>query len=258
MPKETWQPFGWTAVPRDPDVLLQDHPTASGASPKRDPALTFEAVPFPTSPLIEKTHEFAKETLSEPTFNHSSRVYIYGTALVKTHFPQWVRDKSFDEETYYLSCLLHDIGTAKPYLSTTKMSFEFKGAIVAREFLLKNGAPVDQADAVCEAIVRHQDIFVKGGNITLNGQVLQLATIIDNVGLRANLLHENLYQTTVAAFQRHKWSDCFASVIHEEENLKPWCHTTTFEHPGWKQGDGSNFARDVLANEVTGSKYESD
>jgi len=42
------------------------------------------------------------------------------------------------------------------------MSFEFKGAIVAREVLLKNGAVEDQADAVCEAVIRHQDIFVKG------------------------------------------------------------------------------------------------
>lgn len=83
------------------------------------------------------------------------------------------------------------------------MSFEFKGAIVAREFILEHGGEEDLADAVCEvhnclhfyvrssltkvhflqAVIRHQDIFVKGGNITAVGQVLQLATIIDNVGL---------------------------------------------------------------------------
>lgn len=68
----------------------------------------------------------------------------------------------YDDETYYLTCLLHDIGTAEAFLSTTKMSFEFKGAIVAREILLKLGGVEDQADAVCEAIIRHQDIFVKG------------------------------------------------------------------------------------------------
>ena len=85
-------------------------------------------------------------------------VRISGTALVKTHFPDW----KYEDETYYLSCLLHDIGTADAYLATTKMSFEFKGAIVAREVLLKNGAVEDQADAVCEAVIRHQDIFVKG------------------------------------------------------------------------------------------------
>lgn len=79
-------------------------------------------------------------------------------ALVKTHFPQW----SYDQETYYLACLLHDIGTAEKFLSTTKMSFEFKGAIVARDLILQVGGVEDQADSVCDAIIRHQDIFVKG------------------------------------------------------------------------------------------------
>lgn len=102
-----------------------------------------------------------------------------GTALVKTHFPSW----SYDSETYYLACLLHDIGTAEKYLATTKLSFEFKGAIVARDLILSVGGVEDQADSVCDAIVRHQDIFVKGGNITMVGQILQLATILDNVGL---------------------------------------------------------------------------
>ena len=68
----------------------------------------------------------------------------------------------YDDEAYYLSCLFHDIGTADAYLSTTKMSFEFKGAIVARDLILQQGGPEDQADSVCDAIIRHQDIFVKG------------------------------------------------------------------------------------------------
>ena len=77
---------------------------------------------------------------------------------MKTHFPEW----EYDNETYYLSCLLHDIGTADRFLSTTKMSFEFKGAIIARDLIISKGGHGDQADSVCEAIVRHQDIFVKG------------------------------------------------------------------------------------------------
>jgi len=77
---------------------------------------------------------------------------------VKTHFSSW----SYDPETYYLACLLHDIGTAERFLATTKMSFEFKGAIVARDVILSVGGVEDQADSVCDAIVRHQDIFVKG------------------------------------------------------------------------------------------------
>lgn len=42
------------------------------------------------------------------------------------------------------------------------MSFEFKGAIVARDLILKLKGQEDQADSICDAIIRHQDIFVKG------------------------------------------------------------------------------------------------
>lgn len=214
--------YGFTAVPRDPDVLFSDHPTAGV---KKD-ELTVDDFPLPDSALVQLVKIFVKVSnsfeyqaaillttcqreLDEHTYNHSHRVYVYGApiyavqilscskktfqgvALTQTHFPQW----SYDKETYYLACLLHDIGTAAKFLASTKMSFEFKGAIVARDLILQMGGVEDQADSVCDAIIRHQDIFVKGcvvvglglktiklrvhsGNITMIGQILQLATII--------------------------------------------------------------------------------
>ncbi|KAG5653544.1 hypothetical protein H0H81_012353 [Sphagnurus paluster] len=143
--------YGFTPVPRDPDILFEGHPTASGDHPKQD-EFNVSDFPLPDSPVVQE------KELNEQTFNHSHRVYIYGVALVTTHFPEW----NYDLETYYLACLLHDIGTAERYLATTKLSFEFKGAIVARDLILKVGGVEDQADSVCDAIVRHQDIFVKG------------------------------------------------------------------------------------------------
>ena len=63
-------------------------------------------------------------------------------------------------------------------------------------------------------------------------------------------MHKDLIVSTVEAFPRNGWSECFASTIYKELNLKPWCHTTTFERPDWKQGDSSKFASDVLGNKV--------
>ncbi|KAJ7092491.1 hypothetical protein B0H15DRAFT_777415 [Mycena belliarum] len=237
--------YGFTAVPRDPDVLFKDHPTASGDHPKQDP-FTVKDFPLPDSTLANEVREFVKKELDLQTFNHSHRVYIYGAAIAKTHFPEW----TYDHETYYLACLLHDIGTAEKFLATTKMSFEFKGAIIARDLILQLGGVEDQADSICDAIVRHQDIFVKGGNITQLGQALQLSTILDNVGLRADLVHPKLIETTVAAFPRMGWSEHFARVVEKELALKPWCHTSTFEIPNWAPGKSSNFATDVRGNDT--------
>lgn len=51
--------YGFTAVPRDPDVLFKDHPTANGPNPKQDP-LTVDDFPLPNSPLVKEVREFVK------------------------------------------------------------------------------------------------------------------------------------------------------------------------------------------------------
>jgi cyanamide hydratase len=66
----------------------------------------------------------------------------------------------------------------------------------------------------------------------------------------ANLIHLELIRTVVEAYPRLGWSECFAGVIMKELRLKPWCHTSTFEVPGYKPGEPSQFAAEVLGNEV--------
>jgi cyanamide hydratase len=56
------------------------------------------------------------------------------------------------------------------------MSFEFQGGLLALELLQSSGAPKEQAESVCEAIIRHQDLG-ESGSITTVGQLIQLATV---------------------------------------------------------------------------------
>lgn len=51
--------YGFTAVPRDPDVLFKDHPTASGGHPKQD-VFTVTDFPLPDSPLVNHVRDFVK------------------------------------------------------------------------------------------------------------------------------------------------------------------------------------------------------
>lgn len=80
-------------------------------------------------------------------------------------------------KTLYLSCLLHDIGTAEENLLSTKMSFDFYGAVVAMEFLKGIGAEKDLREAVGEAIIRHQDLG-ETGEITAVGGLVQVVTVL--------------------------------------------------------------------------------
>ncbi|PSN61846.1 cyanamide hydratase, partial [Corynespora cassiicola Philippines] len=177
--------------------------------------------------LVKKTYEYAKKELPEKIFNHSMHVYYYGAAIVNTHFPHM----SSMLETYFLTCLLHNIGTSDTNLSGTRMSFEFYGAYKALKFLTQNEAPKDQAEAIAEAIIRHADLG-DTGTITSLGQLIQLSTVFDNVGLNAHLVHADTIASVVAAFPRNKWSPAFAACMREEMALKPWCHTTANEDNG--------------------------
>lgn len=94
-----------------------------------------------------------------------------GNAIVQTHFPHL----SSLLETYFFTCLFHDIGTTPEHMEGTHLSFEYWGAIKAQTFLSQHGAHNDQADAVCEAIIRHAELG-NTGMITSLGLLIQLTT----------------------------------------------------------------------------------
>lgn len=210
--------YGWTAVPRSQSKLLDS------VKPKPATKITTSDITVPSSPVAQKVYEYAKAQLPEQTFNHSMRVFYYGSAIITQHLPHFAPST----ETYFLTCLLHDIGTTATNLRATRMSFEFHGGLLALELLQSSGTPKEQAESVCEAIIRHQDLG-ESGSITTVGQLIQLATVFDNIGMNPELIHKETIESVTAKFPRNKWSSCFAATIREEVRLKPWSHTTAID-----------------------------
>lgn len=95
-----------------------------------------------------------------------------GAAIAQKHLPSFLPSI----ETYFLTSLLHDIGTTQENLHATLLSFEFYAGYIALTSLREYGAPQAQAESVTEAIIRHQDLG-DVGNITTVGQLIQLATL---------------------------------------------------------------------------------
>ncbi|KAL0944332.1 cyanamide hydratase [Colletotrichum truncatum] len=216
---------GWTAVPVDAGKIFGDKPFLHEPTP-----ISVQEIKFPSDdPVVSKTVEYAKARLHAPTFNHSMRVFYFGMAITTQQFPE--RAAAFSPVTWALTCLLHDIGTAEENLTATRMSFDIYGGIKALNALKDHGASTDQAEAVCEAIIRHQDMGVDG-TITYMGQLIQLATLYDNVGrhLYVNdfdkMIHEKTRREVNEAHPRIRWCSFFADTIRKEEGFKPWCHST--------------------------------
>ncbi|KAF2494142.1 cyanamide hydratase [Lophium mytilinum] len=225
---ESISQYGFTAVPRSLSKILAH--TASNPPAKVDAA---DITP-PSSELAKKVYAYAKEHLSEQTFNHSMRVFYYGSTIATHHLPKFLPSL----ETYYLTALLHDIGTTTHNLHSTLLSFEFQGGLLALNLLQSLGAPKEQAESVAEAIIRHQDLG-ESGMITSVGGLIQLATVFaDNMGINPQLIDTATIESVTALFPRNKWSSCFAATIREEVGLKPWSHTTSIE--GFAEGVEGN------------------
>lgn len=148
-------------------------------------------VPIPRTALTHRVHAYVKELLPSPAYNHCLRVYHFGLAIKQYRFPEW----EFTDETYYLACLLHDIGTTNESTFHTRLSFEFYGVLVALRVLqssdILSSAPIEQAESVAEAIMRHQYLCDEG-KITALGQLLQLATFFGTLKSNCRVsLHAN-------------------------------------------------------------------
>lgn len=189
MSSDSIQEYGYTAVPASAKKLLNEYGPKPPSPPPAFATLSSNDIAIPDTALAKRIHTYAKSHLPEPTYNHSLRVYHYGLAIKLHRFPEW----SFSHETYFLACVLHDIGTTAENLRRTRMSFEFFGGFLALQILQNKSldgdagsdadadaadavAPKEQAESVAESIIRHQDLC-EVGTITAVGQLLQLATI---------------------------------------------------------------------------------
>ncbi len=156
--------------------------------------------------------------------------------------------------TWALACLLHDIGTTEENLQGTLLSFEWLGGVLALQLLLPPAAPAAQeepgeapatatraqAEAVAEAVIRHQDLGTEG-RITVLGQVLQLATVYDNTGANPGLVDGGATLADVnRAWPRMGWAGCFAATVRREVALKPWAHTTHLGERAFPEGIENN------------------
>ncbi|KAK9390427.1 hypothetical protein V1515DRAFT_576944 [Lipomyces mesembrius] len=233
--------YGFFPVPRNIEELLKGRAYLH----KPTPVDVATAVTLPAVPIVQAAREFAKSKLPAETFNHSHRVFYYGAVIIAQQFPEHANNATI-LETYALTCLFHDIATADEFLYATRMSFDFYGAFLAREFLLNRSVPQDEADAVAEAILRHQDVEVNG-TITFIGLIIQLTTLLDNAGSFLTLISPETIDSVVKLYPRLDWSSCFSKFVATEISVKPWCHSTAV----------TDFVKVVKENKYFIDRYES-
>ncbi|ETI22116.1 hypothetical protein G647_06188 [Cladophialophora carrionii CBS 160.54] len=220
--------YGFTALPADQS---QDKPSTTSPQP-----MDISSLQPPKTPLAERVTTYVKSKLDADTYRHSLRVYTWGLAIARQCFPDFeLTPGSKLEETWYLTAMLHDIGTCDEFIARTHLSYEFFAGLHAFD-LLQNPwvtggegiAPREQAESVVEAILRHQDVQDKG-KVTLITRLIHWGTLLDNIGAVKELVHPGTIENVVREYPRPGWSGCFKGTVEKEKRLKPYAMVSRIE-----------------------------
>jgi cyanamide hydratase len=219
--------YGFTALPADQS---QDKPATDKPQP-----MVIRSLQPPTTPLATRVTRYVQTKLDADTYRHSLRVYSWGLAIARQCFPHFeLTPGSKLEETWYLTAMLHDIGTCD-FLTETRLSYEFFAGIHAFD-LLQNPwvtggegiAPREQAESVVEAILRHQDVQDKG-KITLMTRLIHWGTLLDNIGAVSQYVHPETLENVIKEYPRPGWSGCFKRTVEKEKKVKPYAMVSRIE-----------------------------
>jgi hypothetical protein len=111
-------------------------------------ATSIAGVEIPDGKLAQEVTELVRDTEPSLLFNHSTRVYYFGSLAGKK------RGLKFDPELLYLGAMFHDMGLTPQYSSKSDR-FEVDGANCARAFLRQHNISQQQIDTVWTAIALH-------------------------------------------------------------------------------------------------------
>src|SRR5260370_9391316 len=111
-------------------------------------APSISGVMVPDSKLAQEATELVRDTESPLLFNHSTRVYYFGSLA------GYRLGLKFDPELLYISAMFHDMGLTPQYSSKSDR-FELDSANGARAFLRRHNISQQDIDTVWAAIALH-------------------------------------------------------------------------------------------------------
>jgi hypothetical protein len=127
-------------------------------TPRRngDSKISVEPAPLPSSvagirlidsDIARRATDLSRSCCAPYLFNHAVRTYLLGSLTGRA------LGKRFDEEVFFLSCILHDLGLTERFQGD--LPFEIQGAEAAKHFLSENAYPKEGIETVWDGIAMH-------------------------------------------------------------------------------------------------------
>lgn len=181
--------------------------SARGAAPP--PSLP----PPPSTPLARAARDFLQRTSPPLLVDHCWRTYIFGTALLER------AGRAFDAESLFVGSCLHDVGLLTDN-DDGSTPFQLRGAVLARDFVLDNGASPDLAELVHDAVALHLELSTAQHPVPEIAGV-NLGAAVDVLGLRLDQLPDDVVDAALTAHPRGEMKEWFTKAMTDEALRKP-------------------------------------
>jgi hypothetical protein len=168
---------------------------------------------FPETPAAAAALSVATRYCSPALLNHCVRSYLWGAMYGRAH------GITFDDELYYVSALLHDIGLTEAF-DSHRLPFEDAGGQLAWVFGIAAGWPADRAAKVEKIIVLHMRDDVSPATAP-EAHLLQIATSWEVVGRRPEEFSPEASAEMLARYPRRGFGAEFLACFEDQARRKP-------------------------------------
>ncbi|MFF4596261.1 HD domain-containing protein [Amycolatopsis sp. CA-161197] len=168
---------------------------------------------FPETPAAAAALAVATRFCSPALLNHSVRSYLWGAHYAAAH------GIAFDDELYYVSALLHDLGLTAEF-DNHRLPFEDAGGHLAWVFGAAAGWSVDRAARVEEIIVLHMRADVPA-SADPESHLLQVATSWDVSGSRPEEFPLEVRAEALTRYPRLDFGPEFLACFEDQAARKP-------------------------------------
>lgn len=183
--------------------------------PIRTAPVDLAALAAPDSALA-RAAERALDTTSPPSLvHHGYRSYAWGRLLA-------ARDgRKLDDELFYISCLLHDLGLVleDDQVPEGSCCFAYDGASAAYQTMTEAGMEARRADAMAEAICLHLNVKV-GLEHGAEAKYLNAATALDVIGLGKSRIPRPAIEAVLAVHPRDNFRTEVGALLTEEARTR--------------------------------------
>jgi len=162
-------------------------------------------VAIPETAAARAATHFAREHTSPLIFDHSRRVYLFGS--LRADALGWKPDP----ELLYVASMMHDTGLFTPF-SENEQRFELDGADHARRLLLEHGFEPADAEIVWTAIALHTTPGIPG-RMRPEVAVTNLGVLVDVLGLSLDDLDSGRVAEITAAHPRGDFKNGFLQAF---------------------------------------------